>query len=128
MRTKDDIFCTFVSVGLAADGEQREIYRAQKGLICAKCKLSIKLGELFVRKEIGGGLPLVSCLCSSCAPFRLAVNDRPTPGDEGSSPMAEHSDDTTSLHRAVEERLGPALRRSRRIQVFKRGANRFTSN
>lgn len=119
---EQDVFSRRQGSGLSLTGQEEcDVHRALKNILCARCKATIRCGELFTRKEVDKRLRLMSCLCSSCAPYRLIV-DHGISGESNLKRVDETSPDETT-RRLVEERSGPALRRGR----TNRRAVRFTS-
>ena len=118
---EQDIFSSRQGSGLLLTGQECAVHRALKNVLCARCKSTIRCGELFTRKEVERNLQLMSCLCSSCAPFRLIV-DSGTSAESNLRRACEIAPDEM-MRPSVEERLGPALRRGR----TGRRAVRFTS-
>lgn len=113
-----DNFCVLVGGGCSPDGEQCRIYRALKIVLCSRCKAAINTGEMFTRNEVDSKLNLMTCLCASCSPFRLFVNDaHPQQQEkEGAAGMKikatrPEQKERERVRHEIEERLGPALKR-----------------
>lgn len=108
-----------------ADKSSVTVYRALRLLLCTRCGAGIKEGALFTRRTLPGyGLRILP-QCQECAPFTLrgGARDRstliesllatPTEKTFVKTRKCEQPEKTAA---AVEQRLGPALRRTRRVQ------------
>ncbi len=101
------------------------VYRALRQLLCARCGAEIKEGALFTRRTLTGyGLRILP-QCRECAPFTLrsGARDRSaliesllSPATEEASLETRKCEQQEKTAEAVEQRLGPALRRARRVR------------
>jgi hypothetical protein len=106
-----------------------EVYRALRPLRCAACDRLIDEGELFTRRNTSAHGLRILPRCRECAPFALlpaaaASTGHPmldsilstaapvAPVSKG-RPSPEDDEKKQSLNKAMMERLGPALKRSR---------------
>ena len=99
------------------------VYRALRQLLCARCGSEIKEGALFTRRPLPGyGLRILP-QCQDCAPFALRSGPRdrsaliesllvPAAGEAPAKTGKREQPEKTAV--AVEQRVGPALRRTRR--------------
>ena len=109
-----------------------EVYRALRPLRCASCDRLIAEGELFTRRNTSAHGLRILPRCRECAPFTLQPAEISTghpmldsilstaapvaPVSKGrlqSKPSPEDDEKKQSLNKAMMERLGPALKRSR---------------
>lgn len=101
------------------------VYRALRLLFCARCGSEIKEGDLFTRRTLAGGGLRILPQCHECAPFtsRSGTRDRSTliesllaPSTEEVLVRGRNHEQPEKTAEAVERRLGPALRRARRVR------------
>jgi hypothetical protein len=107
-----------------AQGASVKVYRALRSLLCEKCGEQIKEGETFTRWPIAEQLVRIMPRCRACVPFELnEAGETPThPSSlirELLSPPSGAVDAAARPSRkdvegAIEERLGPARRWTRR--------------
>lgn len=109
--------------GVLADGSAVKLYRALRLLLCEKCGAEMREGTLFTRWPLIGQTMPIMPHCRQCTPFDLQesetrrersslisalLSSRREPAGEEAVP------DREKISEAVEQRLGPALRRARR--------------
>ena len=106
-----------------AGGGRGKVYRALKQLWCAPCGDVIEEGALFTRKSAGAGGLRILPRCGQCVPFSLGahghtrselLNSLLAQAGAESPPKPFSREHRAETRRAVESRLGPALRRARR--------------
>ena len=114
-------------------GGSIQVYRALRSLLCSTCGTEIAEGAHFTRRTVKGIGVSIMPQCRKCAPFTLQTNKQErsallrsllaeNPSD--SSPHTAIPSETASttqaaeknLKEAVNRRLGPALKRSRKKQ------------
>ncbi len=106
-----------------AGGGRGKVYRALRRLWCAPCGGVIEEGALFTRKSAGEeGLHILP-QCGGCVPFSFSTHGH-TGSELLGSLLAQAGAESASkppsrgrraeTMKAVEARLGPALRRARR--------------
>jgi hypothetical protein len=106
-----------VGEALCAGGARRPLYEALRGLLCSACGATIPEGARFTRHNAEGGSDPILPRCRRCVPFedagprRSRLLDSLLVPDEGARPEAAPD---PSAAKAVGERLGPALARSRK--------------
>ena len=98
-------------------GARRPLYEALRELLCSTCGAPIPEGARFTRHHPeGGGEPILP-RCARCAPFELAGARRSPLLDSLLKPDGEGPRDEAGrpeAAKATNERLRPALARSRR--------------
>ncbi len=101
------------------------VYRALRLLLCARCGTEIKEGEIFTRRTLAGSGLRILPQCQECAPFSLrsGARDRSAliesllaPSIEEALVSVREHEQPEKIAEAIEQRLGPALRRARRIR------------
>lgn len=101
------------------------VYRALRLLFCARCGAEIKEGEIFTRRTLAGCGLRIMPQCQGCAPFTLRSGTRGrsaliesllAPSTEEALVRVRKHEQPEKTAEAVEQRLGPALRRARRIR------------
>jgi RNase P subunit RPR2 len=112
-----------VGTAEGANGARVTIYRALRQLLCARCGAAMTEGTLFTRRAVRGGDLHIFPQCRECAPFVLSTEKRSesallrtllsTPVEPPVEPSALRPSEVAE---AVEKRLGPALRRVRRVR------------
>ncbi|HEX8475558.1 MAG TPA: hypothetical protein VF666_16135 [Pyrinomonadaceae bacterium] len=112
-----------VGEAVGANDARVTIYRALRQLLCARCGAAIMEGMLFTRRASQGEGLRIFPQCRECAPFVLSAEK----GRESallqtllSTPVEPPVEASvlrpTEVAEAVEKRLGPALRRTRRVR------------
>ncbi len=98
------------------------VYRALRLVLCARCGAEIKEGALFTRRTLAGSGLRILPQCHGCVPFTLrsGTRDRSALIESLLAPATEEALVTVRKHErsektaeAIEQRLGPALRRAR---------------
>lgn len=109
-----------VGEALCQGGARRPLYEALRRLLCSSCGAFIAEGARFTRHGPAGGRGPILPRCASCVPFeepgarRSSLLEALLSPDEHRKP--EGTADTRTVE-AVENRLGPALARSRKSRA-----------
>jgi hypothetical protein len=112
--------------GRTAQGDAVKVYRALRPLLCEKCGREITEGELFTRWPIAQQRVRIMPRCRTCVPFEeMEEKKEEQPSSPlirellGAEPAVETAQEKPSKQEvasAVEERLGPTLRWTRRTR------------
>ncbi len=109
--------------GILADGSTVKLYRALRMLLCEKCGAEIKEGTLFTRWPLLGQAMPIMPHCRQCTPFELQESATrrersslistllASAREQVETDASPHSE---KISEAIEQRLGPALKRTRR--------------
>jgi predicted RNA-binding Zn-ribbon protein involved in translation (DUF1610 family) len=106
-----------VGEAVASGGARRPLYEALRRLLCSACGAAIPEGARFTRHAPPGGGEPVMPRCARCAPFEEAGAHRSPLLDSLLKPAGREARQDArdpSAAKAVAERLGPALARSRK--------------
>lgn len=112
--------------GRTAQGDAVKVYRALRPLLCEKCGREITEGALFTRWPIAQQLVRIMPRCRACVPFdemEEKKEEQPSSplirellGAEPTGAPAQEKSSKKEVASAIEERLGPTLRWTRRTR------------
>lgn len=116
-----------VCEGVTPQGDAVRVFRALRPLLCEKCGGQIAEGELFTRWPIAQQLVRIMPRCRACVPFepKALEEEEKQPSSplirellnpDGAAETHQAKASSQEVKRAVEERLGPTLRWTRRTR------------